>query len=117
MDPYELIIGIISLIYTQEALHSSFIWFYDASTKQFKTNHLEFGFCLDGFPVFSGSDGAAMISLSCFNLPGLIHLPEFSFLQSIFIDGECSKASWHFLRMKDLGGRIIAFLNTPILQS
>ena len=57
--------------------------------------HTGWDFANEGFPI------ASMHSLDLFNLPGLIHMPELSWPQALYIDREISTTSWIFLREFD----------------
>ena len=86
------------MICTQPKLHCNHVWFYDHKAKKQKVNHFEFGIGNDEFPIHSNKESADMNSFQCLNLPGLAHIPEFSFMQAIFIDKENSPTAWRFLR-------------------
>ena len=88
VDPTQLITSIITMICTQPKLYCNLVWFYDHKAKKQKVNHFEFDIGNDEFPIHSNKESADMNSFQCLNLPGLAHIPEFSFMQAIFIDKE-----------------------------
>jgi hypothetical protein len=100
LNPYDLVNCIVSMVYTQQHLHQSFVWFLDSALLP-QINLLKWSICVDGFPVRNFSDGAAMHCFQLLNLPGFVNMPEFSFPQAVYLDSENSKLSWNLLREVD----------------
>lgn len=97
-NPRQLIISLVTMFCTQPKLHGNFLWFYDHKLKEKKFNHFEFAIGNDEFPIHDGKASCDMNTFQCLNAPGLIHIPEFSFIQAIFTDKENSSTAWKFLR-------------------
>lgn len=100
-NPMKLFGGILTMALAEQKLHPNFIWFWDPLHKCPRILHTEWGLCLDGFPIHGFSDGAAMQSVQLYNLPGLVHKPQFVFPQAVYIDQESSRTAWTFLRELD----------------
>lgn len=100
VNPLELLSAIVTMAYLQQELHKFFVWFLDKDLQP-KYEHMEWGVCVDGFPVKNFSDGASMQSIQLYNMPGLVHKPDYNFPQALYMDSESSQAAWVFLRELD----------------
>jgi hypothetical protein len=76
------------MICIQEAFHEHVVWFLDEAGEP-KENHIEFGSFYDGYNI-QGVLATNMMTIVIFNIPWLIHCPEFNWILSIFKAGETS---------------------------
>ena len=89
------------MVVTTAALHNHFYWFLclDPEAAEYVPveNLFIFGIFTDGFPLFKGI-AATLSCLVLANLPAMLQMPDFHFLNFFVKDGESSPSTWFLIR-------------------
>ena len=96
----QLVAAVITMVVTTAALHNHFYWFLclDPEVAEYVPveNLFIFGIFTDGFPLFKGI-AATLSCLVLANLPAMLQMPDFHFLNFFVKDGESSPSTWFLI--------------------
>ena len=103
--PEKLIVAVVSTAFVNQSVHNHWLWFYkscpETNTWVDDTGTLKIGWFLDGFAYRRNQEPAFQNSMHILNLPALVHMPQFNFLQAFFNNKEGSDSFLDFLRQLD----------------
>ena len=82
----QLLQAVIKMMCIQPAFEEHVVWFMDINGT-IKENHIEMGSYYDAYTI-QGMLATTMLTIVLFNMPWLVHMPQFNFPYCIFKDGE-----------------------------